>query len=260
MMSPKPRADGPAPNNGIFSSPGVFRVRSNHTTRPASPRASAVVVATALLGGFLTIGGVSVGPKYKTPETPVAADASWKPARIAGQTAARRRQSVVEVVQRRGPRQAGRAGLSAEPPAADGRAEDRGGPGPVGPRPAARSGRRCSRLRQGRRPWASPRTRQQRRVRSQLRRFSGGFDAIWELDLWGKYSRNVEADAASMFASVADYDSALVSLTAEVARTYALIRTYEVLVDQPGRTSRSRKRGCGSPPRVSTPGLPRSST
>ena len=35
----------------------------------------------------------------------------------------------------------------------------------------------------------------------------------------------------SFIASVADYDSALVSLSAEVARTYALIRTYETLVD-----------------------------
>ena len=59
-----------------------------------------------------------------------------------------------------------------------------------------------------------------------------GFDAAWELDFWGKYRRGVEADAAGLLASVADYDSALVSLTAEVARTYALIRTFEVLIAQ----------------------------
>ena len=59
-----------------------------------------------------------------------------------------------------------------------------------------------------------------------------GFDAAWELDFWGKYRRGVQAQAATLLASVADYYSAVVSLTAEVARTYTLIRTYEVLVEQ----------------------------
>jgi len=59
-----------------------------------------------------------------------------------------------------------------------------------------------------------------------------GFDAVWELDFWGKYRRGVEAQAASLLASVADYDSALVSLTAEVARIYVVIRTFEVLIEQ----------------------------
>ena len=59
-----------------------------------------------------------------------------------------------------------------------------------------------------------------------------GFDAAWELDFWGKYRRGVEAETASLLASVADYYSALVSLTAEVARTYVVIRTFEVLIEQ----------------------------
>ena len=58
-----------------------------------------------------------------------------------------------------------------------------------------------------------------------------GFDAAWELDFWGKYRRGVQAEAAGLLASVADYYSALVSLTAEVARTYATIRTFEVRVE-----------------------------
>ncbi len=58
-----------------------------------------------------------------------------------------------------------------------------------------------------------------------------GFDAAWELDFWGKFRRDVEAAHASLIASVADYDDALVSLTAEVARTYAVIRTFEVLTE-----------------------------
>ena len=59
-----------------------------------------------------------------------------------------------------------------------------------------------------------------------------GFDAAWEMDFWGKYRRGVESGTAALSASVADYDNALVALTAEVARTYAIIRTYEVLLAQ----------------------------
>jgi len=56
---------------------------------------------------------------------------------------------------------------------------------------------------------------------------SFGFDTSWELDLWGKYRRGVESADANLFASVASYDDVLVSLTAEVARTYVLIRSLE---------------------------------
>jgi len=59
-----------------------------------------------------------------------------------------------------------------------------------------------------------------------------GFDAAWEMDFWGKYRRGVESETAALAGSVADYDNALVALTAEVARTYAVVRTFEVLVDQ----------------------------
>jgi NodT family efflux transporter outer membrane factor (OMF) lipoprotein len=54
-----------------------------------------------------------------------------------------------------------------------------------------------------------------------------GFDAFWEIDFWGRFRRGVEAADASLNASFADYDDALVSLAAEVARTYVTIRTLE---------------------------------
>lgn len=54
-----------------------------------------------------------------------------------------------------------------------------------------------------------------------------GFDAAWELDIWGKYRRAVESGVANLQASIANYDDALVSLSAEVARTYVLLRTLE---------------------------------
>ena len=54
-----------------------------------------------------------------------------------------------------------------------------------------------------------------------------GFDAGWELDIWGKFRRAVQSQAASLELSIASYDDVLVSLTAEVARTYILMRTSE---------------------------------
>jgi NodT family efflux transporter outer membrane factor (OMF) lipoprotein len=54
-----------------------------------------------------------------------------------------------------------------------------------------------------------------------------GAGASWELDFWGKFRRAIESADASLLAAVADYDSALVSLTADVAGSYILIRTLE---------------------------------
>jgi NodT family efflux transporter outer membrane factor (OMF) lipoprotein len=60
--------------------------------------------------------------------------------------------------------------------------------------------------------------------------FRLGLDAAWELDFWGRFRRGVEASDATMTATIADYDSAVVSLTAEVARVYAELRTFETLL------------------------------
>ncbi len=57
-----------------------------------------------------------------------------------------------------------------------------------------------------------------------------GFDTGWELDIWGKFRRGVESSLANLDASVAGYDDALVSLTAEVVRTYVLLRTNEARI------------------------------
>jgi NodT family efflux transporter outer membrane factor (OMF) lipoprotein len=60
-----------------------------------------------------------------------------------------------------------------------------------------------------------------------FRDYQAGFDASWEIDFWGRYRRGIQSAEASLAATVADYDDALVSLTAEVARTYVTIRTLE---------------------------------
>jgi NodT family efflux transporter outer membrane factor (OMF) lipoprotein len=50
---------------------------------------------------------------------------------------------------------------------------------------------------------------------------------MWELDVWGKFRRGVQTGVANLQASVANYDDILVSLTAEVARTYLVLRIAE---------------------------------
>ena len=54
--------------------------------------------------------------------------------------------------------------------------------------------------------------------------WQAGFDAAWELDLWGRFRRDIESADARLLAAVADYDDVLVSLIAEVATTYVQIR------------------------------------
>ncbi len=54
-----------------------------------------------------------------------------------------------------------------------------------------------------------------------------GLTASWEIDFWGKFRRGIESADASVQASIANYDSTLVSLTANVASYYIAIRTLE---------------------------------
>ncbi len=57
--------------------------------------------------------------------------------------------------------------------------------------------------------------------------YNYGINAAWELDFWGKFRRGIESADASLLASIASYDDALVSLTGDVASTYVQIRIYE---------------------------------
>lgn len=57
--------------------------------------------------------------------------------------------------------------------------------------------------------------------------YAVGFDATWELDLFGGVSRSVEAAEADMQASREDLRDVLVSLLAEVALNYVEARTYQ---------------------------------
>lgn len=57
--------------------------------------------------------------------------------------------------------------------------------------------------------------------------FSAGFDASWEIDLFGGTRRSIEASQADYEASLEALRDVQVSLTAEVALTYIEIRTYQ---------------------------------
>ena len=54
--------------------------------------------------------------------------------------------------------------------------------------------------------------------------FDVGFDATWELDLWGKARRGVEAADANIVSAEQARGDAQISLTAEVTRTYLSLR------------------------------------
>ncbi len=55
--------------------------------------------------------------------------------------------------------------------------------------------------------------------------YSVGFDAAWELDIWGKFRRRIEAADANLDAEIESYDALLVSLLGETAATYVEYRT-----------------------------------
>ena len=54
--------------------------------------------------------------------------------------------------------------------------------------------------------------------------YDAGFDAAWEIDLFGGTRRTVESAEASMQAAHADAQAIRISVTAEVARTYLTLR------------------------------------
>src|SRR5581483_3229779 len=54
-----------------------------------------------------------------------------------------------------------------------------------------------------------------------------GFDTAWEVDLWGRFRRGIEASDADLLASLATYDDVLVSLEAQIASTYIQERVLE---------------------------------
>jgi len=57
--------------------------------------------------------------------------------------------------------------------------------------------------------------------------FDLGATVAWEIDFWGRYRRGIEAADAAFRGSVADYDQALLLVSAQVALNYLTIRSLE---------------------------------
>ncbi len=53
------------------------------------------------------------------------------------------------------------------------------------------------------------------------------FGLSWEVDFWGRFRRMVESESALLQAEMAGYNAMMVSLSAEVAHAYVLLRTLE---------------------------------
>jgi multidrug efflux system outer membrane protein len=71
--------------------------------------------------------------------------------------------------------------------------------------------------------------------------FSFPFDLSYEVDLWGRVRRSFEAARAQAQASVSDYQNALLTLTADVAVNYFLVRALDAEIGALQRTIESRE-------------------
>lgn len=57
--------------------------------------------------------------------------------------------------------------------------------------------------------------------------YATGFNASWELDVWGRYRRTIEGATAEVDAAIEGYGETLVMLLADVAASYVEMRTFE---------------------------------
>jgi NodT family efflux transporter outer membrane factor (OMF) lipoprotein len=61
--------------------------------------------------------------------------------------------------------------------------------------------------------------------------YRAGFDAAWELDIWGRVRRSVEAADADLGATVEDARGIVLTVVAETARTYVDLRAFQRRID-----------------------------
>lgn len=71
--------------------------------------------------------------------------------------------------------------------------------------------------------------------------FRGGFDASWEIDLFGAEARSLEAADAGLAASRADLDATLLTLVGDVASNYVEARGYQARIALARRTAKSQR-------------------
>lgn len=58
--------------------------------------------------------------------------------------------------------------------------------------------------------------------------YSAGLSMSWEIDVFGRIRRQMKADKAAIDVSRADYDAVMVSLCANLAKSYLQLRTYQM--------------------------------
>jgi multidrug efflux system outer membrane protein len=75
--------------------------------------------------------------------------------------------------------------------------------------------------------------------------FQAGLDAAWELDVFGRVRRNIEAADADIQVSIEDYRGTLVTLVAEVALNYINLRDFqqEIIIAQNNLQSQQHTAG-----------------
>lgn len=78
--------------------------------------------------------------------------------------------------------------------------------------------------------YSNNKTFETKNYRNKLSYYKTGFDASWEIDIWGKTRRLNESSKALWFAAAADFDYVKISLTAEVAADYINYRQNEKLL------------------------------
>ncbi|HEY1603898.1 MAG TPA: TolC family protein [Pirellulales bacterium] len=57
--------------------------------------------------------------------------------------------------------------------------------------------------------------------------YTSGFNASWELDVWGRYRRIIEGSTADVDAAIEGYGETLVMMLSDVATAYVQMRTFE---------------------------------
>lgn len=72
--------------------------------------------------------------------------------------------------------------------------------------------------------------------------YSGVFNAVWELDLWGKYRESYKSASASLLSSEAQRDGVILSLQAEVCRAYFNLRALDAQKAFTEETLQNRER------------------
>lgn len=76
-----------------------------------------------------------------------------------------------------------------------------------------------------------------------FQRYKAGFDAGWEIDVWGKIRRDVQSAQSNLVAKIASYDDALVTLTGDIAATYVTIRELQALIAVTRENAGLQKKG-----------------